>query len=93
MISKDDIKYLEGLVKVRLTDQEREQYTKEIDSILEYIKEITSINIEEFSNDHEHNNIFREDIVQEAIGHTQKAIQNSPEHIGNLYKVSQVIKQ
>ena len=40
-----------------------------------------------------HANIFREDIVLNQDNHIEKAIQNAPDHIGNLYKVSQVIKQ
>lgn len=95
MINTEDIKYLERLIKLELTEEKREQYAKEIDSILEYIKEINEIELSENKGDTEysHNNIFKGDDVIESVGHTEKAIQNAPEKLGNLYKVSQVIKQ
>ena len=99
MINIEDVKYLEGLIKIRLTDEKRKEYAKQIDDILEYIKEISNVNLNDngfaYSDIiHKHNNIFREDeILNIDTGHTQKALSNARDRVGDLYKVSQVLKQ
>lgn len=40
MISRDDIKKLASLARIKLTDQEEEKFTKEVDSILGYVAQI-----------------------------------------------------
>ncbi|MDQ5957246.1 MAG: Aspartyl/glutamyl-tRNA(Asn/Gln) amidotransferase subunit [Patescibacteria group bacterium] len=94
MITKDDIKYLEGLIKINLTEEKREQYTKEIDEILEYIKEISSVDLGTSKDqEYQHNNIFKSDAVLQDDNHRDLALDNAPEKLGKLYKVSQVLKQ
>lgn len=93
MITKEDVKYLEGLAKIELTEDKRELYIKQIGDILEYIEDIQNISSDGFEIVYEHKNIFREDEADLKDEHTQKAIANSPDHIGDLFKVSQVIKQ
>lgn len=94
MITTDDIKYLEKLIKIELTDQKREQYRNEIDEILEYVKEVSSIDLPGAqTTEYSHNNIFKDDEIRISENHTEKALENAPEKLGDLYKVSQVIKQ
>jgi aspartyl/glutamyl-tRNA(Asn/Gln) amidotransferase C subunit len=94
MISIQDLHYLENLTKVKIPETELENYSKEISGILNYIQEIQNLEVGEYALDKQvHSNIFRDDITLNADNHIEKAIKNSPDHIGNLYKVSQVIKQ
>ncbi len=94
MISIQDLHYLENLAKVKIPETELENYSKEISDVLEYIKEIQNLEVGEYALDKQvHSNIFRDDLVLNQNNHIDKAIQNAPDSIGNLYKVSQVIKQ
>ena len=93
MLEIEDMLYLENLVKVRLNEEQREKYRLEMSSILDYVTEITSIDLEDINPDHTHKNIFKNDEVNQSENHTQKALANAPETVGQLYKVSQVIKQ
>ena len=93
MITTENMLYLENLVKVRLDPERREKYRLEMSGILDYVTEITSIDLGEIKSNHAHKNIFKSDEVMQDTNHTQKALANAPDKIGDLYKVSQVIKQ
>ena len=93
-ITADTIKYLEGLAKVKVPEGELEKYQKEISDILEYIQEIQTLDLGDYTDTREeHVNNFREDIINQDDTHMLRALDNAPDKIGNLFKVSQVIKQ
>jgi aspartyl/glutamyl-tRNA(Asn/Gln) amidotransferase C subunit len=93
-ITIEDIKYLEGLAKVKVDDADLSKYQKEISGILGYIQEIQTLDLGDYTDGREdHVNNFREDIVNQDDTHILRALKNAPDSMGNLYKVSQVIKQ
>lgn len=93
-ITEDTIKYLEGLAKVKIPTGELEKYQKEISDILEYIQEIQTLDLGDYADIKEsHVNNFRNDVINQDDTHILRALDNAPDRIGNLYKVSQVIKQ
>jgi aspartyl/glutamyl-tRNA(Asn/Gln) amidotransferase C subunit len=93
-ITEDAIRYLEGLAKVKVPEGELEKYQKEISDILEYIRGIETLDLGDYADTREaHVNNFRDDIVNQDGTHILRALENAPDRIGNLYKVSQVIKQ
>ena len=93
MITTENMLYLENLVKVRLDTETREKYRLQMGSILDYVQEITSLDLGDVTPDHTHKNIYKNDIVDQDTDHINRALQNAPDKIGNLYKVAQVIKQ
>jgi aspartyl-tRNA(Asn)/glutamyl-tRNA(Gln) amidotransferase subunit C len=93
-ITEETIKYLEGLAKVKIPDGRVEKYQKEISDILGYIQEIQTLDLGDYTDIREgHVNNFREDVINQDDTHILRALKNAPDSIGNLYKVSQVIKQ
>jgi aspartyl-tRNA(Asn)/glutamyl-tRNA(Gln) amidotransferase subunit C len=93
-ITEDTIKYLEGLAKVKIPEGQVEKYQKEISDILGYIQEIQTLDLGDYTDGREvHINNFREDIINQDDTHMLRALDNAPDKIGNLFKVSQVIKQ
>ena len=93
-ITTQEIINLENLSKIRLTEEERIKFASEMSDVLEYIKEIQNVELAESDVEHIHSNVFKSDEVKNVEGeHIVNAIQNAPDHIGDLYKVSQVIKQ
>ena len=88
-----DMLYLENLVKIKLNDETRERYRLEMSKILDYVNEITSLDLGDVKADHTHRNIFKKDKVIISENHTKKALANAPDKVGSLYKVAQVIKQ
>ncbi len=91
------INYLEGLAKVKIDDSKRELYAKQIGDILNYIKEVQSVDTSSVEvgqvNDGTPHDVYKGDIVLEDAGHREMALKNAPESQNGYYKVSQVIKQ
>lgn len=93
-ITEETIKYLEGLAKVKIPEGQVEKYQKEISDILGYIQEIQTLDLGDYTDTKEsHINNFRDDVVNQDDTHILRALSNAPDKIGNLFKVSQVIKQ
>jgi aspartyl-tRNA(Asn)/glutamyl-tRNA(Gln) amidotransferase subunit C len=42
-ITTDDVKYVASLAKVAITDEEAERFTKELDAILGYVKQLDAV--------------------------------------------------
>ncbi|MDI9354750.1 MAG: Asp-tRNA(Asn)/Glu-tRNA(Gln) amidotransferase subunit GatC [Cyanobium sp. MAG06] len=96
-ITVDTINYLQGLMKVSVSEDKKMLFAKQIGDILSYIQEIASVQIpsedKKSTNPINNNdNRMREDIVIETNNHFISASKNSPEILGDYYKVSQVIK-
>ena len=45
-ISVDDVYYVAGLAKIAITPEEAERFTKELDSILGYVRQLDAIDTE-----------------------------------------------
>jgi aspartyl-tRNA(Asn)/glutamyl-tRNA(Gln) amidotransferase subunit C len=91
MLKIDDVKYLEGLMRLSLSDEEREVYAKEMSDILDYVQNIESVEIDGETKPL-NINAYREDVVKVAEEHKTKMLENVPDKLGDLVKVSQVIK-
>ena len=92
MISKDDIKHLAKLARIRISEDEAENMTKEIDSILEYVSQVKNI-----SGKAEEKpilkNVMREDIVTRNAGeYTEDILKLAPSREGNYIKVKKILK-
>src|SRR5690348_16867663 len=42
-ISKDDVKYVAALAKIAITDEEATKFTKELDAILGYVRQLDAV--------------------------------------------------
>ncbi len=93
MITVEEVKNLERLSRINLSDAEREKYAVEMSDIMDYINEIKDLNVAESMPEYTHSNVFRDDINVNSEGHRVKALKNAPDTLGDYYKVSQVIKQ
>jgi aspartyl-tRNA(Asn)/glutamyl-tRNA(Gln) amidotransferase subunit C len=56
-----DIENLAELAKIGLTDEEKENLLKDLDSILGYIKQIREVKTDEIIPEDENGNVWRED--------------------------------
>lgn len=92
MITTDDIKHLADLARIKLSDEETESMTSEIDAILGYVGQITSS-----TGDLAHiiptlRNVMREDIPTHTSGqYTEAILSNAPAREGNMLKVKKIL--
>ena len=94
MIKKEDIEKLAELSRMEVTDEEVKKFSKDIDSILDYVKELTQIATEEI--DMPKNalrNVMREDEKPHKTGlYSEALLSAAPEREGNYFKVKKILE-
>ncbi len=93
MISRDDIKKLANLSRVKLTNEDEERFTKEVDSILGYVAQIQEFEGEGLTRGNERNkNALREDGNPHESGiNTEAILAEAPQREGQYLKVKKIL--
>lgn len=92
-VTLKEVKYIADLARLELTNNELEEYTFQLNKILEYVEKLNKVNtenIEPLSHPIEAVNIFREDIVKSSINR-EDALKNAPSKDEEFFKVPKVI--
>ena len=88
-----DIEHVTKLARLKLTDTEKEKFSKQMETIIEHIEKLNKLdtqNVEPTSHVMGLNNVFREDVEKKS--HTeQNPIKNSPAHSKGHYEVPKII--
>ena len=88
-----NITYLAKLARLKLTDEEKERFSNQMGTIIEYIeklKELDTQNVEPTTHVLGLNNIFRDDIATEPLT-DHDPINDSPAHSKGHYEVPKII--
>lgn len=94
-ITKDEVKHIALLARLELSENEIEQYTKQLNDILLYMEKLNKIdtrNVEPLSHPFFTRTVFREDIVKESLPQ-EKAIENAPQKAKGFFKVPKIIEE
>lgn len=94
-ITETDVKKLASLSRMKLTDQEITQFTKEIDSILGYVEQIKEVSSDAIrSRLPEHRNVLREDVADTNVNPDPVEVVNcAPSTQDGLVKVKKILNQ
>lgn len=95
MISKEIVKHIAKLARLKLPEKEVKKMQKELSAILDYIDKLKEVDVSDtqpFSMKLE--NVFRKDLAesQEPKVDSQKLIEMAPEKKGSFVKVKSVFK-
>lgn len=93
MISKEELKKLEKLAKLKFQESEIEKFSSQLNDILEYMKELDELNlsnIEPLSNPLGKVNFFRQDRVEKNF-QAEEILKNAPDRDDNYFQVPKVI--
>ncbi|MGB8815629.1 MAG: Asp-tRNA(Asn)/Glu-tRNA(Gln) amidotransferase subunit GatC [Minisyncoccia bacterium] len=94
MLEIKDIEKLATLARIKLTDEEKVTFLKEIDPILGYVAQLKEVS-EKISNTKkvgEHRNIIRSDENMAESGfYTEVVVAEMPESEGNYLKVKKIL--
>lgn len=80
MLSIQEVMHIERLARLRLTDEEREMYRKQLNDVLNYaakLDEIDTTNVPPMYHVLPVNNVLREDIPKESFSQ-KEALSNAP---------------
>lgn len=92
-VTKKEVEHIAELARLHLTEKEIEEYTRQLNTILEYVEKLNELNTEDvlpLSHPVEGNNIFREDKVRPSVGR-EDALKNAPAKDDEFFKVPKVI--
>ncbi|NOX97882.1 MAG: Asp-tRNA(Asn)/Glu-tRNA(Gln) amidotransferase subunit GatC [Nitrospirae bacterium] len=93
-ISKDDVKQVARLARLRLTEEEKEKFGKQLNQILAYVEKLNELNIENVeptSHVVPLTNVLRKDEVKPSLSE-EEALANAPERKGKYFKVPKIIE-
>ena len=94
MISEKDVKYVAGLARIHLRDEEVGRLTKDLEKILDYINTLDTLDVSDVqptSHVLPLKNVHREDKVRPSLTQ-QEALKFSVEQQDGSFKVPKVIE-
>lgn len=94
MLEIKDIEKLAKLARIKLSDEEKESFLKEIDPILGYVAQLKEVSstVSDDKKAGEHKNIIREDSNPTESGlNTESIIVGMPESQDNYLKVKKIM--
>jgi aspartyl-tRNA(Asn)/glutamyl-tRNA(Gln) amidotransferase subunit C len=94
-VTKNDVKKIAELARLEFTETELENYTTEMNKMLDYVdklNELNTENVQPLSHPIENTNVFREDEVKQSTNRVE-ALKNAPDKSSEHFKVPKVISQ
>jgi aspartyl-tRNA(Asn)/glutamyl-tRNA(Gln) amidotransferase subunit C len=95
-ITKNDVEYVARLARLALTEEEKEKYTSQLESILEYIDQLNTLDTKDIpptSHVLPLSNVWRKDEHCPTAAETRERIlNNAPEREEDFFKVKKVIE-
>lgn len=89
-----DIEYIALLSRLKLTEEEKSLFGKQLESIIGYIDKLNQLNtsgIEPTSHAIPMKNVFREDRIRGSLNR-DKVMENAPSQKDGFYKVPRIIE-
>ena len=94
-ISKDQVEYVANLANLELNDEEKEIFTRQLDSILSYmdkLNQLDTVHVDPTSHVLPIKNIFRQDKVKPSLP-IEEALANAPDRKNGFFRVPRVIEE
>jgi aspartyl-tRNA(Asn)/glutamyl-tRNA(Gln) amidotransferase subunit C len=91
-ISKDDVKYVAKLAELELEEKDVEKFASQLDKVLDYVAEISSVDTGDVSpTSHvlDIKNAFRDDGPEESLTR-EAALRNAPDEADGGFKVPKI---
>jgi aspartyl-tRNA(Asn)/glutamyl-tRNA(Gln) amidotransferase subunit C len=92
-VTKKDVERIAELANLKFSDAELENFTPEMNEILNYMEKLNELNtenVEPLSHPVEQSNVFREDVLKPSIS-AKEALKNAPAKDETHFKVPKVI--
>jgi aspartyl-tRNA(Asn)/glutamyl-tRNA(Gln) amidotransferase subunit C len=89
-----DIEHLSLLARLNLSEDEKQLFSRQVDSIIDYINtlnELDTSDVEPTAHILPMKNVFREDTLKVSLPR-EKAMQNAPEKNDDFYRVPKIIE-
>ena len=94
-ITIQDVEHIAKLARLRLTEEEKLRFQKELGKIIEYFDQLKKLNTEGVpATTHvvPLENVLREDVVKPSLP-VEEALANAPDRKGNYFRVPKVVEK
>lgn len=91
-LSREDVEYVAALARLELTEPEIQEYTEQLNSILDYaamLERLVTDDVVPTAHAVPLHNVMREDRVRPSINH-QKALRNAPDGEEGFFRVPKI---
>lgn len=92
-ITKKEVEQAALSARLELSEEEKESYTKELNSILGFMEKLNQLDTKDVEitvHSIPISNVFREDVVGETL-ELDKALQNAPDEKDGQYRVPRIL--
>jgi aspartyl-tRNA(Asn)/glutamyl-tRNA(Gln) amidotransferase subunit C len=86
-----DIEKLSELAKIELTEKEKKELLKDVDSILNYVKVIEKVEAKDEEAEYDNKNVWREDEDREVFYDKDLIIEQFPDKEDGYMKVKKIL--
>jgi aspartyl-tRNA(Asn)/glutamyl-tRNA(Gln) amidotransferase subunit C len=93
-ITVKDVEHVANLARLELSEQEKEQFTGQLNAILKYaekLNELATDDVEPTSHVLPVHNVMREDVIRESVSN-ETALRNAPDDENGQFKVPAVLE-
>lgn len=93
IITRQQVEHVARLARLELTEEEKEVYTGQLNSILEYVKvldELDTSQVQPMAHVLPIHNVFRPDETRPSID-KEEALDNAPDRQGEFFKVPRIV--
>lgn len=94
-ISKEQVEHVANLARLKLTDEERDQFTIQLNQILQFAEKLNELDTDEVeptSHVLQMSNVLRDDEVKPSLPH-EKVIENAPRQQDGMFLVPSVFEE
>lgn len=94
-ITRKEVEHVALLARLRLTEEEKSVYLRQLDSILSYMDKLNKLNtdgIEPTTHSMPISNPYREDEVKPSLS-KEEALKNAPEREDGFFRVPRIIEE
>ncbi len=94
MISKEDVKHIASLAKLKFSEEEIDGFTDKFAEVLSYVGKLNEVDIENIEPTYQvydYNQNLREDIVKEGLSR-EEVLQNAVEEQYGYFKLLKIVE-
>ncbi len=94
-LSKKEVEHIALLSRIEITDQEKENFSHQLNDILNYVGKLTEVNTDTVSQTarvNELQNVLAEDKVEKSVVSREALLSNAPDKFDEYFKVKTVLE-
>jgi aspartyl-tRNA(Asn)/glutamyl-tRNA(Gln) amidotransferase subunit C len=93
LISKEEVRHIARLARLKLSEDEVEKFTEQLSHILEHAARVRELNLdglEPLTHAVDRTNVMREDEVKEGLL-SEEALKNAPDREGDFFRIPPIV--